>query len=86
MKKIYVQEPKFATPTGTEDVTVCYMLLEWEQGLLAIEHLPCSSDACRVQLNWGDTAADLRQRVLDNILAHFTDVTSNDVIFLGGWV
>lgn len=84
-RKIYLQEPKLSFPVGTEQVQVAYSVLDWEQGQLAIENLPSSNDGTRVELLWGETMTEIRQKVLDNVTTYF-NVGSNDVIFLGGWV
>ena len=83
-RKIYVQEPTFSAPIGTEQVVCCYGLLDWEEGQLAVENLPCSNDGTRVEVLWGDTLAVLKAKVLTNIETYF-NVGSNDIVFLGGW-
>ena len=83
-RKIYVQQPTFSFPIGTEQVVCAYGILDWEEGRLAIENLPSSNDGTRVEVLWGDTVSVLRQKVLDNITT-FYGVSTNDIIFLGGW-
>jgi hypothetical protein len=84
MKKLYIAEPKLVASTGTETSTVCYSVFEWEQGLVGIQHAPCADEG-RVEMPWGSTIADVRQLVIDKLLASFPDISSNDIIFLGGW-
>lgn len=83
-KILYIYDPKLVAPTGSETVFLCYSLLEWEQGMTAIPHLPCN-DETRVGLIWGDGLVEVKQKVIDNCIASFSGATSNDVIFLGGW-
>jgi hypothetical protein len=87
MKKVYVQEPKLAFQNDLEPshLLLIYGLIEWEEGMFAIQHAPGDSSATRVDLLWGEGIVEVRQRAIDAILASFPDVTSNDIIFLGGW-
>jgi len=84
-KKIYVAEPKIViNTTDFSLMTLCYAIYEWEQGELAIAHVPCSDEA-RIEFEWGEGIVEIRQRVADDLLASFPDISSNDIIFLGGW-
>jgi hypothetical protein len=84
MKKVYITEPKVMLSGFPDSAILCYSLLEWEEGSLAIPHAPCSGDETRVSVSWGDDANVIRQLVLDNTVATISGITSNDVIFLGG--
>ena len=83
-KKLYVAEPKIVAGTNVNTSTLCYMIFEWEQGMPGIGHIPCS-DECRVEFPFGADINDIRQLVIDDLLENFQDVSSNDIIFLGGW-
>ena len=84
-KKLYITEPKLMASVDAEFATLCYQVLEWEQGMVALAHGPCLEET-RVSVPWGAQINDVRVLVLDKCLANFPDVTSNDIIFLGGWV
>jgi hypothetical protein len=84
MKKVYIAEPKLVAGTGSESSTLCYQVFEWEEGVPGLAHAPCSDEG-RVAFLWGEGINDIRQRVIDNVLASFPGITSNDIIFLGGW-
>jgi hypothetical protein len=83
MRKIYVYDPKPVVPVGTFTVFLCYSLLDWTEGEAAIPHVP-GSEETRVELLWGDGLVEVKQKTIDNVVASF-GVTSNDIIFLGGW-
>ena len=85
MKKVYVSEPKVMFSGFPDSAILCYSLFEWEQGEFAVPHAPCSGDEARIMFAWGEDANTIRQRALDNVVANISGITSNDVIFLGGW-
>jgi hypothetical protein len=83
-KKIYVSEPKILAPTGPDEVWLCFQVFEWDQGQLGYIYPPCNEEG-RVAMVWGDGIVEIRQKAIDNLLSYFPDITSNDIIFLGGW-
>lgn len=86
-KKVYVEEPKVSIENDLDptNLLAIYPVIEWTEGQLAIVHPPGSNDAARVELIWGEGIAEIRQKAIAAILAFFPDVSSNDIIFLGGW-
>lgn len=83
-RKIYVVNPQFAVSNSTTEIFLCYSALDWEEGLPAIFHPPCSEDTI-VSLIWGDTAVEAKAKIIDNVIAHF-GVGQNDIIFIGGLI
>jgi hypothetical protein len=83
--KIYVAEPKFVLPLGTDDVVLCFQVLEWPQGQFPNLYPPCNPGTGSVSVAWGEGVVEVRQKAIDMLLEAFPDATSNDIIFLGGW-
>jgi hypothetical protein len=86
MKRVYVSEPKLLIPASSPDeLLLCYAIVEWEQGSVAVSHPPCNQETA-VPVAFGDTAVEIKAKIIDNLLATIAGITSNDIIFLGGWV
>lgn len=83
-KKIYVAEPKVVAGTNVNTTTLCYAVYEWTEGMPGVTHLPCA-DECRIEFPFGADINDIRALVITDLLENFPDISSNDIIFLGGW-
>lgn len=84
--KIYVTDPQFSIADPSPDrALLCYSINVWTQGLPPVPHAPCGQETI-VSVAWGESGVSIQQKVIDNILANFPDVSSNDIVFLGAWL
>ena len=80
MKKVYVTNPQFAIPDPVS-VLLCYSILEWDEALPPLLHPPCNEETI-VTVAFGDTANEIKTKIVDNIVARITGITSNDIVFI----
>lgn len=84
-KKLYVSEPKVGAPTSNPDsLALCYSLYEWDEGMIALLHVP-GSDEGQIEFLWGENPVQIKARIVADLLALFPTIVEADIIFLGGW-
>lgn len=78
--KAYVTNPQLTSPGTPDTMLLAYTLIEWAEGSPGIIHPPGNEDTI-IFLAFGDTAGMVRQKIIDNVVAHL-GVASNDVYFI----
>jgi hypothetical protein len=79
--KVYVTNPQLVLPAEPDQLPLGYTMAVWEEGLPPVTHPPFNEDTL-IFLAFGDTAGIAKQKIIDNVVAHVTGITSNDVLFI----